>query len=165
MRISLAWRMTVLSLFAAALLLPGIRWRAAAQGGAEPHAAGRRAIEQLLRDQQKAWNDGNIEKFLAGYWHSPELTFSGSGGVERGWDGVLARYKRRYATREEMGRLDFSGLEFRFLADDAALVLGRWHLSRPAKGDAGGVFTLVIERFPEGWKIIHDHTSEVPAKN
>ncbi len=127
----------------------------------EARAAERRAIEQVLREQQGAWNQGNVEKFLEGYWHSPELTFSGSSGVQRGWDAVLARYKRNYPDREAMGRLDFTGLEFRFLGADAALVLGEWHLTRPPGNDVGGVFSLVLQKFPEGWRIIHDHTSAV----
>jgi len=124
----------------------------------------RAAIATALRDQQEAWNRGDVDAFLTGYWHSPELTFSGSSGVSRGWDGVLARYKKNYPDRATMGHLDFSDLEYRFLGPDAALVLGRWHLQRdPVKGggDIGGVFSLVWQRFPEGWKIIHDHTSAV----
>jgi len=101
-----------------------------------------------------------VDAFLEGYWHSPELTFSGSGGIARGWDGVLARYKKNYPDRAAMGQLDFSDLEFHFLGNDAALVLGHWHLAR-GQGDVGGVFSLVWQRFPEGWRIIHDHTSAV----
>lgn len=119
------------------------------------------AIRTVLQTQQAAWNRGDVDAFLTGYWHSPELTFSGSSGVSRGWDGVLARYKKNYPDRAAMGQLDFSGLEFRFLGPDAALVLGRWHLKRES-GDVGGVFSLVWQRFPDGWKIIHDHTSAVP---
>jgi hypothetical protein len=118
------------------------------------------AIRKILDAQQSAWNEGNVGAFLEGYWHSPDLTFSGSGGIARGWDGVLARYKKNYPDRAAMGHLDFSDLEFRFLGKDAALVLGHWHLSR-AQGDIGGVFSLVWQRFPEGWRIIHDHTSAV----
>ena len=126
--------------------------------------ADREAISTVLRAQQTAWNRGDVDTFLVGYWHSPELTFSGSSGVARGWDGVLARYKKNYPDRGAMGQLDFSELEFRFLGPDAALVLGWWHLKRD-KDDIGGVFTLVWQRFPDGWKIIHDHTSAVaPAK-
>lgn len=127
---------------------------------AEGHEADRVAIEKVLNAQQAAWNRGDVDAFVVGYWQSPELTFSGSNGVSRGWDGVLARYKKNYPDRAAMGVLDFSGLEFRFLGPDAALVLGKWHLKRE-KGDVGGVFTLVWQRFPEGWKIIHDHTSAV----
>ncbi len=124
----------------------------------------REAISAVLRAQQTAWNRGDVDAFLVGYWRSPELTFSGSSGVARGWDGVLARYKRNYPDKGTMGQLDFSELEFRFLGPEAALVLGRWHLKRE-KDDLGGVFTLVWQRFPEGWKIIHDHTSAVaPTK-
>jgi ketosteroid isomerase-like protein len=122
--------------------------------------ADRVAIENVLSAQKGAWNRGDVDTFLEGYWHSPELTFSGSGGIARGWDGVLARYKKNYPDRAAMGQLDFSNLEFRFLGADAALVLGHWHLTR-AQGDVGGVFSLVWQRFPEGWRIVHDHTSAV----
>jgi len=129
---------------------------------AEGRDADRQAISAVLNAQQTAWNRGDVDAFLVGYWHSPELTFSGSSGVARGWDGVLARYKKNYPDRAAMGQLDFSDLEFRFLGPDAALVLGRWHLKRE-RDDLGGVFTLVWQRLPEGWKIIHDHTSAVAA--
>lgn len=122
------------------------------------------AIHAVLNAQQAAWNRGDVDAFLNGYWRSPELTFSGSSGVSRGWDGVLARYKKNYPDRAAMGELDFSRLEFRFLGPDTALVLGKWHLKREP-GDIGGVFTLVWQRFPEGWKIIHDHTSQVLSPN
>ena len=122
----------------------------------------RAAIEAVLNAQEQAWNRGDVDAFLTGYWKSPELTFEGSGGIARGWDGVLARYKKNYPDQAAMGQLDFSQLEFRFLGPDAALVLGHWHLKRE-KGDIGGVFSLVLERFPEGWKIIHDHTSAVAS--
>src|SRR5260370_4282876 len=121
------------------------------------------AISAVLRAQQTAWNRGDVDAFLVGYWRSPELTFSGSSGVARGWDSVRARYKANYPDKDAMGQLDFSELEFRFLGPDAALVLGRWHLKRE-KDDLGGAFTLVWQRFPEGWKIVHDHTSAVPEK-
>ena len=119
------------------------------------------AIKKLLEMQQDAWNRVDVSAFLEGYWHSPELTFSGSSGVARGFEAVRSRYQKNYPDRAAMGKLDFSGLEIRLLGSDAALVLGRWHLTR-AQGDIGGVFSLVLQRFPnEGWRIIHDHTSVV----
>jgi len=122
--------------------------------------ADRVSIQRVLTDQQSAWNRGDVRTFLEGYWHSEELTFAGSSGVSRGWDAVLARYQKNYPDRAAMGILDFSGLEYRFLGPDAALLLGRWHLKRES-GDIGGVFSLVLQRFPEGWRIVHDHTSVV----
>ena len=129
---------------------------------AATNTSDRRAIESVLCTQQGAWNRGDIDAFLTGYWHSPDLTFSGSSGISRGYDGVLARYKKSYPDRAAMGHLDFSNLEFHFLGSDAALVLGHWQLQR-ANDNPGGVFTLIFQRFPEGWRIIHDHTSAVPA--
>jgi beta-aspartyl-peptidase (threonine type) len=122
-----------------------------------------KSINEVLSAQQGAWNRGDVDSFLIGYWRSPELTFSGGNGVSRGWDGVLARYKKSYPNHAAMGQLEFSDLEFRFLGPEAALVLGQWHLKRES-GDIGGVFTLVWQKFPDGWKIVHDHTSAVGAK-
>jgi uncharacterized protein (TIGR02246 family) len=141
------------------LLLP-LATRSPLLAGVDAHDPDRAAIEAIFNTQQAAWNRGDVDAFMEGYWHSPEVTFSGTSGIVRGWDGVLARYKKTYADRDTMGQLQFSGLEFRFLGPEAALVLGHWHLTR-AKGDIGGVFSLVWQRFPEGWRIVHDHTSAV----
>ena len=146
-------------------MLPTWRaWRSPVAAGELPHEGDRAAILAALNAQQTAWNHGDVDAFLAGYWRSSEVTFSGATGIVRGWEGVQARYKKNYADRDAMGQLQFSELEFRFLGPDAALVLGHWHLTR-AKGDVGGVFTLVWQRFPEGWRIVHDHTSIVPETN
>jgi L-asparaginase / beta-aspartyl-peptidase len=134
---------------------------APAASSSPSEARDRAAITKAITEQQSAWNQADINAFLTAYWHSPDVTFSGTSGLIRGWDAVLARYKKTYVDHESMGQLNFSQLEFRFLGKDAALVLGHWHLTR-AKGDIGGVFSLVWQRFPEGWRIIHDHTSAVP---
>ncbi|MGA2430925.1 MAG: nuclear transport factor 2 family protein [Candidatus Acidiferrum sp.] len=152
-----AIRLISLSL-GALVLAAGISFQVLA--AADSHDLDRSAILEVLKNQQSSWNKGDVDAFLDGYWHSPELTFSGTSGIARGWDAVRARYKKSYADRETMGHLEFSDLEFRFLGTDAALVLGHWHLTR-TKGDIGGVFSLVWQRFPEGWRIIHDHTSAV----
>jgi ketosteroid isomerase-like protein len=127
---------------------------ASSDSQAEPSGA----IRAVLTAQQTAWNQGNIPAFLKGYWNSSELTFASSEGIVRGYDGMLERYQKNYSDKDAMGELEFSGLEIRTLAPDAALVLGRWHLKR-TKGETGGVFTLIFRRFPTGWRIVHDHTS------
>src|SRR5262249_10804549 len=65
------------------------------------------AIEGILSAQQKAWNEGNVEEFMKGYWQSEELTFSGSSGVARGFNAVRERYHQSYPDRQTMGKLDF----------------------------------------------------------
>jgi uncharacterized protein (TIGR02246 family) len=116
------------------------------------------AIRAVLTAQQAAWNHGDIPTFLEGYWRSPELTFSGTNGIVRGYQGVLERYQKAYPDKQAMGELQFAGLEIRMLGPDSAMVLGHWQLTRRL-GDVGGVFTLIFQRFPAGWRIIHDHTS------
>ena len=115
-------------------------------------------IRAVLEQQQAAWNRADIESFMKGYWHSEELTFAGSSGITRGWTLVLNRYRERYRDAQAMGHLDFTDLEVHPLGKDAAFVLGRWHLKR-ANDAPEGVFTLVFQHFPEGWLIVHDHTS------
>jgi beta-aspartyl-peptidase (threonine type) len=152
-------RILLITLALLVLYLP-----AHAQSGADSHAKDRAAITQLLTTQQDNWNNGNVDAFMEAYWHSPDLTFSGTGGIRRGFEAVRDRYKKNYPDRSAMGQLEFSQLEFHFVGNDGALVLGHWHLTREQAGggDIGGVFSLVWQRFPEGWRIIHDHTSAVP---
>jgi ketosteroid isomerase-like protein len=121
-------------------------------------AAAQQAILDVMHQQQSDWNRGDVRAFMQGYWNSPQLSFAGSTGFSRGWDAVLERYEHNYADKAAMGTLDFSELEVRPLNANAALVLGKWHLKLES-GDTGGIFTLVFQKFPEGWKIVHDHTS------
>ncbi|MEO1529493.1 MAG: DUF4440 domain-containing protein [Planctomycetota bacterium] len=113
------------------------------------------AIKQVLMTQQDAWNSGDIDGFMEGYWKSDELTFSSGGETTRSWQSTIDRYKKKYATREAMGTLEFSELEVHLLGGEAAYVLGRWNL----KDIAGGNFTLVMRKWDDGWLVIHDHTS------
>jgi beta-aspartyl-peptidase (threonine type) len=150
-------------LILAGLAGAGVAVRARQSREKQPLREDRAAIELLLAAQVKAWNGGNVDEFLKGYWRSEELTFSGSGGISRGWDGVRRRYLETYPDRKAMGTLAFSELEMRALGRDDVLVLGRWQLQRET-GDLGGVFTLIVERKPEAWRIVHDHTSSLAAK-
>lgn len=118
------------------------------------------AVRQVLAEQQAAWNAHNLEKFMAGYWNSPELTFFSGDNIAHGWQQALDRYRTSYrGENKEMGRLEFSELQIQVLAPDAALVRGRWHLTMSDGKTPHGLFTLVFRKFPDGWKIIHDHTS------
>lgn len=152
----------ILLILSAGVCLAGVTSLLPLSAAGEPNEPDQAAIQNLMDAQQAAWNRGDVDAFMSAYWRSPNVTFSGTSGVVRGWDAVLARYKKSYADREAMGQLQFSSLEYHLLGPDAALLLGHWHLTR-AKGDGGGVFSLVWQRFPEGWRIIHDHTSAVPA--
>ena len=116
-----------------------------------------RDIRKVMDDQAVAWNRGDLEAFMQGYWNSPKLVFVGS-EVTRGWQPTLDRYKRTYGTREKMGTLTFSDLEITILSKDAAVVLGSWSLAR-ATDNPHGKFTLTFRKFKEGWRIIMDHTS------
>lgn len=118
------------------------------------------AIRQVLLDQQKAWNEGNIEEFMKGYENSEAITFMGK-EISRGYSGVITRYRKTYSNKEQMGKLTFSEIEVRMLGNDHALVLGKFALERTAAGGgaSSGRYTLVARKTKTGWKFIHDHTS------
>ena len=118
------------------------------------------AVEQVLLTQQDAWNRHDLDAFMAGYWNSPDLTFFSGDKEQHGWQATIDRYKARYASPgHEMGKLEFSNLRIESLGPEAAFVRGAWHLTMSDGKTPHGLFTLVFRKFPEGWKIIHDHTS------
>lgn len=116
------------------------------------------AILGVLNRQVAAWNEGDIDGFMRGYWRSPKLVFVSGDNITRGWQATIDRYKRTYDSREKMGTLSFSGLEIHVLSSGAATVLGSWSLQR-ANDNPHGKFTLVFRKFKEGWLVVQDHTS------
>jgi ketosteroid isomerase-like protein len=115
-------------------------------------------IVAVMDAQAAAWNRGDVDGFMRGYWNSSELVFVSGANVTRGWQPTLDRYKKTYNSREKMGTLKFSELEINVISKNAAVVLGSWALTR--KGDnPGGKFTLIFRKFKDGWRIVHDHTS------
>ena len=120
----------------------------------------RAPIRELLDKQAAAWNRGDLEGFMAGYWRSPELTFFSGNKITRGWEPTLQRYREKYQSAgKEMGKLDFSELRIDVFAPDAGAVRGHWHLVMKDGSELGGLFTLMLRKLPEGWHIVHDHTS------
>jgi len=119
------------------------------------------AMEAVLRTQESAWNHGDLERFVAeGYLNSPDLTFYSGGDVSRGFDHLLERYRKRYQEDgREMGHLSFTELETVLLGPSSGIVRGRWRLEFVKEPAVGGLFTLVMQRTSEGWRIVHDHTS------
>jgi beta-aspartyl-peptidase (threonine type) len=124
------------------------------------------AMEAVIRTQESAWNHSDIERFVSeGYLRSPSLTFYSGGEVSRGFDTLIERYKKRYTEGgREMGHLSFTEVETMLLGPDSGIVRGRWHLEFQKEPPVGGLFTLVMQRTPDGWRIVHDHTS-VAAKS
>jgi ketosteroid isomerase-like protein len=143
----------LIMLFSSTGLLP-----AQAEYGAYGNDA--KAIERVLHKQQEAWNRHDLEGFMAGYWNSPDLTFFSEGKEHDGWQATMDRYLAAYASPgHEMGKLEFSGLRVEVLGQEAGFVRGAWKLTMSGGTTPHGLFTLVFRKFPDGWKIVHDHTS------
>jgi beta-aspartyl-peptidase (threonine type) len=138
-------------------LLVGLWW------GAPQEAGGTEEITALLHEQDAAWNRGDLDGFMRGYWKDPELTFYHDDKVEKGYEGLRERYRKKYqAGGKDLGKLTFSDLDVR-RTGDWATARGRWQLEKDGQ-KSGGLFTLLLRRMGGEWKIVHDHTSAAEAK-
>lgn len=149
-------------LLATALACFGLQPQGATAVPAEPSSESQ--IRALIEMQADAWNRGDIETFMTAYWKSDETAFVGANGLTRGWQAVLDRYHKNYPDRAAMGHLTFSNLEIHLLCADAAFAIGQFQLQRENDKPAG-IFTLDFKKFPEGWRIVVDHTTAFPVPN
>jgi len=128
-------------------------------------AADARAVRTVLDDQVMAWNKGDLDGFMAGYWNSDDLTFISGGTLTRGWKATKERYEKRYkADGKEMGALNFSEIHVEVLSPTVAVVRGKFDLTFAKETDekkktASGRYTLIMKKIDGAWKVTHDHTS------
>lgn len=149
-----------LRLIALILLLAAPVW---AQTGATERVKGE--VTRSLQEGVEAWNAGDLDRFMTGYVKTPDMTFTAGGRVVRGYEALQQRYQTTYGTsKASMGQLRFENIEVWELGPNFALALGEWIVLLPGKGvgeQIRGVFSLVLERTGDGWKILHDHTSRL----
>jgi len=132
----------------------------------QPHRRDEREIRSILARQERAWNDFDLDRFMRGYWKNDSTIFASGGEATTGWNQMLARYKKSFDTPDKMGQLKFAIHQIDFMSEHWAKVLGEWKLlpkNEKTNGatqlPARGLFTLIFRRVPEGWRIVHDHTS------
>lgn len=118
-------------------------------------AEDKKEITALMKAQEKAWSNHNIEGFMDGYWKSDSLKFYGSSGLTYGWEKTLANYKRGYPTKEHTGTLKFKINDITQINEGAYFVMGEYHLTRSV-GNANGVFMIIFKKINNEWKIIAD---------
>ncbi len=115
-------------------------------------------IMKVLNLQETAWNKGDLEEYMSGYWHSDSLMFVGSKGIQFGWEKTLANYKKSYPDKKAMGELSFEIISLDVLSEESAFMLGKWFLKREI-GNLSGHFTLLWKKISGEWKVVIDHSS------
>ncbi len=115
-------------------------------------------IISVLKEQENAWNKGDIEGFMQGYIKSDFLVFNGSKGPFYGWDSVKDRYLKTYPSKEKMGKLNFKIQNISLISSNVAQLLGQFFLNYPNE-QVSGYFTLVFIKTKGKWLILSDHTS------
>jgi len=117
-------------------------------------------INKLMKEQEMAWNQGDIEGFMAAYWNSDSLLFVGGSGPQYGWKTTLERYKKAYPSKEKMGKLIFDNLRQEEVGKESIQVLGKWVLERESD-TLKGYYTLLWKQIEGEWKIVYDHSSSI----
>lgn len=117
-----------------------------------------KSILDILAQQEKAWNLGDINEFMKGYWESDSLVFVGKNGLTYGFKNTLANYKKNYPDKTYMGQLKFTILSIQPLSNQYYSIIGKWELSRTV-GNLSGHYTLLLKKIKGKWKIIADHSS------
>jgi Domain of unknown function (DUF4440) len=115
-------------------------------------------IRKTLDTQTQAWNEGNLENFMAGYWQSDSLKFIGKSGITYGWLPTLNNYKKSYPDKAAMGILTFDILSIEITSNTTAFVIGKWKLQRQ-NDEPKGYFTLFWRKIKGKWLIVADHSS------
>jgi len=115
-------------------------------------------IRKILQEQSAAWNRGDIDAFMKGYWNNDSLLFVGKNGPTYGYSNTLNNYKKNYPNKDFMGQLKFTLLEVKPLSKQLWMVLGKWELTRNA-GNVSGHYTLLFKKINGSWVIIVDHSS------
>jgi len=121
-------------------------------------SADEKAILGILDRQTQAWNRGDLEAFMKGYWENDSLMYIGKGGVTYGYASTLNSYKKNYGDTARMGKLKFDILHVKSMGPDHYFVVGKWFLTRSA-GNVGGHYTLIFKKIKGEWVIISDHSS------
>jgi uncharacterized protein (TIGR02246 family) len=144
----------------AAALTAVVLARAVTRAAETPDAAATTAVRAVLAAQVEAWNRGDLEGYMAGYWNSADLVFFSNGQETRGWQPTLDRYRARYqGAGKQMGTLDFPVLDILTLGPEAAVARGRWRLKMADGKELTGMTTVVFRKLREGWRVVHDHSS------
>lgn len=115
----------------------------------------RKDILSVMKAQEQAWSNHDLEGFMAGYWKSDSLKFYGSSGLTKGWQQTLANYKRGYPSKEHSGTLNFTIDDISPIDEGSYWVMGQYHLKRSV-GDANGVFLIIFKKIDGAWKIVAD---------
>lgn len=167
--LNLSWSVIfgVMAVEAAAIVVlvggAGLVWGLTQNRTHETAAEQMKAIAQIKMEMAKqvdAWNNGDLDGYMAGYWNSDQLTFYSGDNATTGWQPTMDRYAKRYKGEgKAMGKLTFSDVDVSILTADAAYVRGRWKLDLPDKTAPDGLFTLIVRKIDQNWRIVHDHTS------
>ncbi|MDY8134832.1 nuclear transport factor 2 family protein [Aquimarina sp. 2201CG5-10] len=113
------------------------------------------AIIAVMKLQEKAWSDNDLEGFMKGYWKNDSLKFYGSRGLTLGWQQTLDNYKKGYPTKDHSGTLNFTINDISKIENNSYWVMGEYHLTRKV-GDANGIFMIIFKKIDGQWKIVAD---------
>ncbi|GMV77257.1 MAG: hypothetical protein AMXMBFR79_03920 [Chitinophagaceae bacterium] len=116
------------------------------------------AIKQILKTQENAWNTGNLDAFMIGYWNNDSLMFIGKKGLTYGFNATLENYKKSYPDTAYMGKFTSTLISIKKLSNEYYFVIGKWELNRTV-GNIFGHYSLLFRKIKGKWVVVADHSS------
>ena len=116
------------------------------------------AIKATLDTTAAGWNRGELPVYLSAYVDS--ATAMGSTGLVRGVKGIEGQMRAGFwRTGRPLQTLSYDHLEIRPIGPSQAIVTGQYILTGGGRPDRTGWFTTIWVRTPNGWRMVHDHSS------
>ncbi|MEO7178059.1 MAG: nuclear transport factor 2 family protein [Allosphingosinicella sp.] len=120
--------------------------------------AEKQAIRDVVAGMAAAWNRGDFRAYMAAF-KNPDVVFVSKGEVQKDWQGTLDHYVRDYGGDPgRRGKLHFWDLQIDLLADDAAMLTGRYRLEGGGKPQ-DGINTRLFRKVNGQWVIALNHVS------
>ena len=130
---------------------------AAVNPATETVAPDEQQIKTMLKNRVDAWNDRNLDRYMADYRKFDSLSVTINGDVKKDWKPVYDVFASRFGP--EMGTLRISDIEIELVGDYASIVAANWNLQQDSKV-TNGRMNLVLNKVDSSWKIINEHLAD-----
>jgi hypothetical protein len=115
-------------------------------------------VRDIVREESRCWNEHNLNGYMDLFWRSPSLVATIDGEQLTGWDRLMAAYRNGYTDPNKMGSVSLERITTQQLDSELFRAMS-WFTLHQQTGDHPFVDSIILRRFPDGWKIVSAHSS------
>ena len=126
----------------------------------------RQEVQNFVKAYADAANRGDVSAYMEMYSRRPDLIEVNDGEITRGWDALRDEANRMMGL-EGSYKISVGSIDVITLSPSRAIAVFPFVATiatQQGPAQLRGATTIVVEKVSQGWKIIHDHTSSMPAK-